>query len=104
MIKKVVDLTFLGFFDNILGALAAMFKWALILSIVFWIFDTVGIQFPEKYTSESAILPFIKPIGPITFSFIADVFPFLKEILDSMEGIRGNEKLAEISLSRIRFV
>ncbi|MBV6643856.1 MAG: CvpA family protein [Cyclobacteriaceae bacterium] len=84
-LKKIVHLTFLGLFDNILGALAAVFKWALILSIIFWVVNAAGLSFPDEYVKTSVIMPYILLIGPKTFGVVGDIIPFFKEIFDSID-------------------
>ena len=87
MIKKALDLTFLGFFDNILGALAGLLKWAFILSIFFWVFDSIGLRLPKHYIDESFIYPIVVKIGPAAFQWLSEILPFIKEMIDSLKDI-----------------
>lgn len=92
MIKKVLDLTFLGFFDNVLGAVASIFKWAFIISVFFWVFDSLGFRLPEDFISASKIYPFVESLGPKTFEWIGKQLPFIKDMIDSLKNVRGNEE------------
>ena len=85
MIKKALDLTFFGTFDNVLGGILGLFKWALIISVVLWMFRAVGISLPKEYVEESFIFPWIAAIGPVTFEWVSALIPFFKDIFDSME-------------------
>ncbi|WP_421892658.1 CvpA family protein [Marinoscillum sp.] len=87
IIKKAVDLTFMGFFDNILGALAGIFKWAFIVSVFFWVFDSIGVRLPSEQSDGSLIFPYIESIGPKTFEWISKVLPFLEDMIDSLKNI-----------------
>ncbi|MFY0605738.1 MAG: CvpA family protein [Cyclobacteriaceae bacterium] len=88
-IKKVVDLTFLGFLDNILGSVAGIFKWAFIVSVFFWVFDSIGVQLPLDQSEESVIYPAIESLGPKTFEILGEILPFLQDMIDSLKSI-GN--------------
>lgn len=90
-IKKVVDLTLLGIFDNLLGSLAAVFKWAFIISVIFWVFDSIGLRLPSEQTEDSFIYPIIKNIGPATFEWLAKMLPFMKDMIDSLKNIGDKE-------------
>lgn len=87
LIKKVVDFTFLGFFDNILGALAAVFKWAFIISVFFWVFDSIGLKLPNDIASDSQIYPYVKDLGPTAFEFVGRMLPFIEDMIDSLKNI-----------------
>lgn len=86
-IKKVVDLTFLGFLDNILGALAGIFKWAFIVSVFFWVFDSIGVRLPAEQSEASWIYPYVETLGPSTFDLIARILPFMEDMIDSLKNI-----------------
>lgn len=86
-VKKVIDLTFLGFFDNVIGALAGAFKWAFIISVFFWVFDSIGIRFPDHLASSSVIYPYIESLGPKTFELIGNMLPFIEDMIDSLKNI-----------------
>lgn len=47
-LKKVIDFTFFGTVDNVIGALAGAFKWAFIVSMLFWVFDS-WLQLCERF-------------------------------------------------------
>ncbi len=92
IIKKAVDLTFLGFFDNILGGLASIFKWAFILSVFFWVLDSIGLRLSETQMNSSVIFPWIKHIGPAVFTWMAEILPFIRDMIDSMDDISKKQR------------
>lgn len=92
LIKKAVDLTILGIFDNILGSLAAVFKWAFIISVVLWVFDSIGLRLPSEQTADSFFYPYIKDIGPATFQWLSEMLPFIRDMMDSLKSIGDKEQ------------
>lgn len=86
-IKKVVDLTLLGIFDNILGSLAAAFKWAFIISVILWVFDSIGLRLPTEQTRGSFFYAYIRDIGPVTFQWLSEMLPFIEDMIDSLKNI-----------------
>lgn len=91
-IKKVIDLTFFGIFDNVLGALAAAFKWAFIISVIFWVFDSIGLRLPSEQTADSFFYPYIKELGPVTFEWLSKVLPFVEDMIDSLKNIGDKDR------------
>lgn len=91
-LKKVLDLTFLGLFDNILGAVAGIFKWAFIISVFFWVFDSIGLRLPNDQAGDSLIYPFIQNLGPATFELVSNMLPFLQDMIDSLKNISDKHK------------
>lgn len=87
ILKKAIDITFLGFFDNLLGAIASVFKWAFIFSVIIWVFDSIGMRLSPEWQDESLIYPFVEVIGPKTFEWVSKVMPFVKDMIDSLENI-----------------
>ena len=91
-LKKVIDFTFIGIFDNLLGSVAAVFKWAFIISVVFWVFDSIGLRLPSHYTDDSMIYPYIKNIGPGIFQWLSEMLPFIRDMIDSLKNIGEKER------------
>lgn len=91
-VKKAVDLTIFGIFDNVFGALAAAFKWAFIISVIFWVFDSIGLRLPSEQTSDSFFYPFIVEVGPVTFQWLSDILPFVEDMMDSLKNIGEKDK------------
>ncbi|MEQ8241210.1 MAG: CvpA family protein [Cyclobacteriaceae bacterium] len=92
IIKKAVDLTFIGFFDNLLGSLAAIFKWAFMISMIIWVMDSVGFSLPQEWTQGSIFYTYVQDLGPIVFNWLADMLPFMKDLIDSLENM-GDSKM-----------
>ena len=86
-IKKAVDFTIFGTLDNMLGAVAGLFKSVLILSIVLWIFESVGFDILQRYSDNTVIFPYIVGIGPLVFEWLSGSMPFLRDLIDSMDNL-----------------
>lgn len=93
LVKSAIDITFFGVLDNILGAVAGVFKWAFILSIVFWVFDSVGLDVISKYSADAIIFPYIVGIGPAVFELLSGLVPLLKDLIDSMENFSKKDSI-----------
>lgn len=87
VIKKAVDLTFIGLFDNIFGSIASVFKWSFIISVVFWVFDSIGLRLPVAQTDGSMVYPLVKNVGPSTFQWLSEMLPFIQDMIDSLKDI-----------------
>ncbi|MBV6643145.1 MAG: CvpA family protein [Cyclobacteriaceae bacterium] len=104
IIKKAVDLTFLGFFDNILGVIASVIKWAFIISVFFWVLDSIGFRLSESQMSDSVIFPWIKDIGPAIFRWVANILPFIRDMMDSMDDIGKKQRELYTFLQSFKYV
>ena len=86
-LKNAIDLTIFGTLDNMFGAIAGVFKWAFILSIIFWVFESVGFDLVERYADNTLLFPYIVNIGPKVFEWAGYVIPLFQDLIDSMENM-----------------
>lgn len=86
-LKNMVDMTIFGSVDNLVGAFAGAFKWAFIFSILFWVFESVGVDLAERYAEDAIIFPYIVGIGPTVFGWLGEVLPFIKDLIDSLDTL-----------------
>ncbi len=84
LIKKGVDLVFLGWIDNALGAILGIVKWGFLVSMLILMLEGGGMLLPAKDLSRSRIYPYIEKIGPNAFNALDAVFPFLENFIDSV--------------------
>ena len=87
LLKKTIDWTPLGTFDNLAGALLGIFKFALAVSILYWVFQSVGISPPESMVEESKILPFVAGIAPKLGHLIGTIFPSFDSFIEALKGL-----------------
>ena len=93
-IKKMVDFTFLGTLDNILGSVAGLFKSAFIISVILWVFSSVGFDIVNRYVDDTMVLQYIVPLGPVVFEWASSVIPYVKDLIDTMENLpNGGDSL-----------
>ncbi len=75
-LTKIAETIFLGFFNKLLGAIFGVLKYALILSVVFLIYDQISdsLKFINKEKSEESILyqP-VKNLAPTIFPDLVKV-------------------------------
>src|SRR5680860_153490 len=55
LVKKALDLTILGTFDNFAGAVLGLFKWAVMISLLFWVGKMFEYKLPESLVKNSVI-------------------------------------------------
>lgn len=87
VLKKMIDITIFGTLDNMAGGLLGLIKWAFLLSVFIWIFDSIGISSQEYFEKESVIYPYIKPFGPVVFGWFSEILPFIHDLMDTMEDL-----------------
>lgn len=86
-LKNAVDMTIFGSIDNLLGGFAGLLKWAFILSIIFWVFDSVGFDIENRYAENALIFPYIVGIGPTVFGWLSEIIPLVRDLIDSMNTL-----------------
>lgn len=93
-LKNIIDMTLFGTLDNLVGAVAGAFKWAFVISIIFWVFDSVGFDLKDRYAQDAIIFPYIVDIGPTVFEWLGQVIPFIRDLIDSLENLpKGKRSL-----------
>ena len=86
-LKSMIDMTIFGSLDNLVGAFAGAIKWAFVISIVFWLFESVGFDIEGRYADDAVIFPYIVDIGPTLFNWLSQVLPFIKDLIDSLDNL-----------------
>jgi membrane protein required for colicin V production len=86
-LKKMLDMTLLGSFDNIAGAIIGIFKWAFGLSVLIWIFNYFQINPIEKYVEEAVVYPMVASFAPTVVDYISVIIPFAKDMFSTIEEV-----------------
>ncbi|MEO9872222.1 CvpA family protein [Ekhidna sp.] len=86
-LKNAIDMTLFGSLDNIAGAVIGILKWAFVLSVIFWVFESVGFDLTDRYADETILFPYIVHIAPAVFEWLSYILPFLKDMIDSLENM-----------------
>lgn len=80
IIKASIDKTLLGHVDQAAGAALGLLKAVFLLSVSLWILDALHLDLPEKWTSESWLLPRVESFAPQISLWLADFIPFFKDV------------------------
>ena len=90
ILKKVIDLTLLGSFDNVGGGIIGVLKWVFGLSLLIWLVDYLGLTVPEDWLQGSVMYAKLEPVAPFIFESCGQYLPFLSSIFESItEGMRS---------------
>ncbi len=87
ILKKIIDWTPLGVFDNLAGSLIGVIKGALILSILLWVITGLHINMPGSFMDNSRFLPFISGFAAQVGNFISTIFPSFDVFIKTMEEL-----------------
>ena len=87
ILKRFIDMTILGSFDNIAGAILGFFMWALIISFLLWLLKEANINIPEKQTQNSYIYPYIVNMAPTIGGYMSSLFPFAESLIKEIKEI-----------------
>ena len=85
-LKKIIDFTPFGFFDNILGGMLGALKWCLALSLLFYVSDMAGIHITEETAAASYIYPVVLKTRPYALDILGYAVPFVKSLFASFKG------------------
>lgn len=80
LLKSSLDKTIFGSADQVMGSLLGVARTAFMLSVLFWIADSLKIEFPEKWTTDSWLYPFTANIAPTVTSWVSEVFPYFSNL------------------------
>jgi uncharacterized membrane protein required for colicin V production len=74
LLKKVIDWTPLGMVDNIAGAVLGVLKWAIGISVIFWVIGALQLEFITSAAEKSKILPVTNSVLAYVADFITALF------------------------------
>lgn len=83
-LKKVLDLTLLGSFDNIAGAILGVTLWVFAISVFIWLTDRVGFELPNSWTQDSVLYEKIRWVAPMMIDGLSEYIPMIKDLFDSI--------------------
>ena len=86
-VKKILDMTLLGSFDSLAGALIGVFKWAFGISVLIWIFNYFQINPVEDYSEDAVIYPIIVSFAPTVVDYISALIPFAKDLFTTVSEV-----------------
>ena len=86
-LKKIIDWTPLGVGDNFAGALLGIVKWALGISIVFWVLSVLHLDFGSHAIENSKILPVANQLLTSIGNFIFTIFPSFEDFISTLKDL-----------------
>lgn len=92
MLKKMIDVTIFGTLDNVAGGITGIIKWGFLVSMIVWVFESVGFSFHQELSGDSRIFPYLVKIGPAIFSWLGSIIPFFQEFIDSLDSIPATKE------------
>ncbi|MHC2990577.1 colicin v production protein [Pontibacter sp. HJ8] len=85
LLKKIIDFTPFGLFDNLLGGVLGALKWCLALSLLLYMADMAGISITAETAADSIVYPVVLKTTPYALSILSYVLPFIKTLLTSLQ-------------------
>ena len=85
LLKKVIDFTPFGLFDNILGGVLGALKWCIALSLLLYVSSMAGITITEETASGSVVYPVVQKTTPYALDILSYIMPFIKSLLSSLK-------------------
>ncbi|GAA4468817.1 hypothetical protein GCM10023189_54790 [Nibrella saemangeumensis] len=74
-LRQSLRYTLLGTFDSMAGASVGIFTWVFGISVLFWLFSTIGVKIPARQTDGTWIYPHILPIAPKIMDVTSEWIP-----------------------------
>lgn len=79
-LKQVLDRTFFGKVDSIIGAFLGIIKYAFIASVLFWFTEKFTFIFPKDWMHGSRLYPYVSGFAQSVSKFLGEFIPFFKQI------------------------
>lgn len=87
ILKKFIDATPLGTFDNLAGAILGLFMWSFLISLMLWLLQQASIHLPEEEIHKSYIYPHIVKIAPAVGAYLSSLFPFAAPLFSGIKEL-----------------
>ncbi|WP_242923749.1 CvpA family protein [Pontibacter liquoris] len=85
LLKKVIDFTPFGLFDNVLGAILGALKWCVALSLLLYVASLAGISISKETADASVVYPVVLKTTPYALDILSYVLPFVKALIFSLK-------------------
>jgi len=87
VLKKILDVTPFGTFDNVLGGILGGLKWCLAISLLLYVAGLAGIGISSATTQQSVIYPLVIKSTPVALDGLAWLLPFVKALFASFKDL-----------------
>jgi membrane protein required for colicin V production len=85
--KTILEMTILGSFDKIAGAIVGALKWAYGFSIILWLMESAGVGMPDDLVASSVVYPYFVAYGPKLIEIVSYLIPYFKELIASIKEL-----------------
>ena len=93
-VKKVLDMTLLGNLDDIAGSVLGIVKWALFISIFFWIFDSFGGKINPETVDSSLLYSPIVSFAPGIFGLFSGLYPYFIDFFEQSKEFMNKQEVS----------
>lgn len=80
LLKSSLDKTVFGGADQVMGSFLGIARTAFMLSVLLWLADSLHVEFPTGWTTDSWLYPFTANIAPTVTSWVSEVFPYFSNL------------------------
>lgn len=80
LLKKILDMTLLGTFDNLAGAFLGLLKFAFAISLLLWLLVRLQVILPGEWLADSVVYDYVAPVAPFVIDKVAVWLPYLQEL------------------------
>lgn len=87
LIKKTIDLTLLGSFDSLAGAILGVIKSAFAISLFIWVTVSFEFSFLQEWKSKSIVYGYVEPIAPVFIRWVDQYVPFIQETITLIQEL-----------------
>ncbi|MCS5491411.1 CvpA family protein [Algoriphagus limi] len=87
VLKKFMDLTILGSFDQVAGLFFGVLKIGFFLSLFLWFTKEFDLDLPKKWERESELIGYVEPMAPAVIDAVEPFFPSVKSTKSKFEEL-----------------
>lgn len=88
--SRMVSGTLFGTADGAIGALVGAAKTFFVFGSMLWLVEVSGLQVPIDFVHGSMLYPMVRSSGPVLFSTLSEIVPYLAEFKASVEAALAN--------------
>lgn len=85
ILKSTLDKTLLGGVDQLAGGILGLLKTVFLVSVVFWIMDSMHLEFLHRWTDQSVVYPYTAGFAPTVTKMVGEFIPLFSDLFHSQE-------------------
>ena len=87
ILKKILQMAFLGGVDKAAGAVLGGLKWVFFLSLIIWAFQVFGVEIPEHLREKSLLYTYVVSLAPALVDLFGYIIPATTDLLDKISEL-----------------